>query len=325
VSKQSVVKSYQVIYGDPDTPKDEWQICHNHLRMPPDYIQEIYVRQPNFQLETQARAYRDPAFRAAIEQHMYIGSRTPETKRYSMRPVPPEQDYVARMEARTDYVRFAEYHYEWTYPELINGFVHFYASEEDACKDKRSKLGFERYMRTVMERGEDDMQYYCKLYDQPYAADVTLHFAITAEEIARVYRVGPRSCMSGDAEGEQLSVQAYAVDPIAVAYIIRGDDQDNVIARTVVNRDTKKYVRIYGDRHRMRAKMEELGYAQDDYALCGTKLRVLRCSRGYVRTPYLDGGAHVTNMTEDGEFHIIPAREPIQEPTIYRNAFGTRW
>lgn len=247
--------SYQVLYGHPDKPHDEWEIYRMNLTDPPEYIQEYYIRRPNW----------EEAYFAKLDK------RDPKTiRRYVMRKTPPDQDYVARFAAREDYVRFMERDLPRHYmAELIEGKVFFYDTESDALKDKRSNLPFKRFLRTKLYMGEWQVADKCREYNIPYADGCELKFAETEEDILRVYRLGPRSCMAGDSKHEQEQLRAYAKKPIAVAYVTCKDgDEEEIIARVICNTKRKQYISsAYGDCDKITALLREAGYTCNSNAL----------------------------------------------------------
>jgi hypothetical protein len=278
-------KTFEVIMGDPAVPMDEWDITESNLRDDPKYIQEHYVRRRNWD-----RAYlwdKNPEIYGNEVRQVYV-----------MRQTPPERDYHARFAARTDYVKFPHYpgsfynREAFYYPELIEGSVHFYASQKDAMKDKRTIMKLPRYLRSVMEMSDEyDVREICERYNYNYSEGVTLKFATTREEIRWVYENGPRSCMTDSCEGYVHPVEAYACAPIGVAYLVDEQDHEHIMARTVVNMEAKGFVRIYGCSALMQAALEKEGYERNQYTLSGLKLLKL-CDKGQTHpvTPYLDGG-----------------------------------
>lgn len=123
-----------------------------------------------------------------------------------------------------------------------------------------------------------------------------LKIARTREEIARVYRDGPESCMSGgkanyrgistkDGVIDIHAAEVYASADCGVAYLERGK---NITARTVMNMKDKKYTRLYGDEYRLLNALEKAGYSEGTLNGC----ELLRISRndGRFVVPYLDRG-----------------------------------
>lgn len=132
-----------------------------------------------------------------------------------------------------------------------------------------------------------------------------LCFATTENEIEQVYLNGPSSCMSKDLSCYESSfhpVRVYSYPGTAVAYIKRGD---NIVARVLVNTETKHFGRIYGDLPTLERLLNEAGY--DKGCMCGTKLQKI-IEDGRLVAPYIDYhgylndcGDHV-EISDDGEY-----------------------
>lgn len=79
-------------------------------------------------------------------------------------------------------------------------------------------------------------------------------YAKTQEEIIRVYRFGPHSCMKG-----RVSVAAYAKGDLAVAYLTH-IKSGRIVARAVVWPKKGLYWRMYGDSKRLQHSLAYRGY-----------------------------------------------------------------
>lgn len=132
-----------------------------------------------------------------------------------------------------------------------------------------------------------------------------LKFAKSAEEISHVYQNGPDSCMSAGihkySSNKKHPSVAYAGPDLAVAYL---EDNDRILARSVVWPEKKIYVRFYGDVERLRAALERQGYKQGD--LSGARMaRIPFVVEGKSKRfvfPYLDRNNFVT---DDGEYLVV--------------------
>lgn len=153
-----------------------------------------------------------------------------------------------------------------------------------------------------------------KIMDQLSSMDssaVKLGVAITADDIAKVYRGGPGSCMSYEKfrgkmgqfkDGEQYNpVRAYAYpldrteivpesgNTLGVAYL--GNlDIGKVKARAVVDVERKMYTRIYGVPY-FESILESAGYRRADVDISKQKLSLITLPNGEVCFPYLDFNA----------------------------------
>lgn len=142
-------------------------------------------------------------------------------------------------------------------------------------------------------------------------AKVEIDFAITANEIADVYRYGPNSCMSEDKGIYNLrdatlgyyafsvpSLYAYPYDrteivpgsgnSLAVAYVRSERSPLHYKSRALVCMERKVFPRIYGDIAPMLAGLTRLGYTQQKDMIMGVPLSVKKCSDGRYLCPYID-------------------------------------
>lgn len=178
-----------------------------------------------------------------------------------------------------------------------DGMVAFTESDEkgDADQQTRIKPGvyLQRFYADLLSKQQ------IKDWSGEFAGqfeDGKLLFATTKEEMERVYRRGPRSCMT-ESKGRYLSnphhpVHAYAAGDLAVAYIERGG---SISARALCWPEKKLYGRVYGDLARITPLFKKEGYKQG--SLAGAKL--LRIDMKYdgreaVVCPFIDGDGGVT-------------------------------
>ena len=139
-----------------------------------------------------------------------------------------------------------------------------------------------------------------------------LKFATTEEEIVKVYKTGPNSCMRNCD-----SVRVYATEDVAVAYL---ELDDEIVARSVVciNKDIGlQYVRAYGLVDVMVAALERGGYVSG--SLEGCKLRHILDGYSRIVMPYLDGGMGIYEPSCGDEFVVASAYGDIR----YSSTSGT--
>lgn len=122
----------------------------------------------------------------------------------------------------------------------------------------------------------------------------------------RIYKTGPESCMQGSP-----LVRCYAnpKNHLALAYMTNA--RGHVTYRTIVNTETKKYVRIYGDDDDddvdyFVASLNQEGYRRDGEALLGETINVIDlkcnyCSNTVPTGPYLDGDYQLVSLTTPTE------------------------
>ncbi|HET9285737.1 MAG TPA: hypothetical protein VFR24_27620 [Candidatus Angelobacter sp.] len=165
--------------------------------------------------------------------------------------------------------------------------------------------------------------------------DIRLNIARTADEIERVYKAGPRSCMDGNHNFRHLPchpVRMYAGPDLAVAYLepengkrscgyceengcCTGDcgldHSSSVTGRVVIWPERKLFSRIYGDTDRLKLALMKEGYKPTE-SLEGAKLAKQpaktkhpdtgRPIAGFV-APFIDGTARY--VVEDGNYLVI--------------------
>jgi hypothetical protein len=140
------------------------------------------------------------------------------------------------------------------------------------------------------------------------------------EDYKRVYISGPSSCMSYDESGKgfgRLMVDDVFVHPCEVyahpdndLEIVWCEVQDNIVARTIINKKRMQYPRIYAKEsvgnaeQRLKGYLEDLGYTQYDHALADQKLLRISPTK-YPRAiicPYIDSSNLGVEVHDD---HLV--------------------
>ncbi len=137
---------------------------------------------------------------------------------------------------------------------------------------------------------------------------LTLHSSTDEEDFERVYLEckNTGSCMSHPASywglyvGGKLyhPVRAYAFDSVCVLWVTDSDGQ--IIGRTVGNKYSKEYVRVYyngevlNSRNKVELMLEKDGWTHNEYALEYCEIDRVEDSKGRIICPYIDGIAGVT-------------------------------
>lgn len=138
----------------------------------------------------------------------------------------------------------------------------------------------------------------------------TVYFAETPDEIERVYREGPSSCMSYTSDNyvsKNYPVRVYGAGDIAIAYVKNNDGK--ILARTLVRLKTKMFVGIYSSCYTASMALNSLlitqGYIKEAKALIGAKLMYVENNKLF-DLPYLDGNLSVSIADQkDGEACLI--------------------
>ena len=140
------------------------------------------------------------------------------------------------------------------------------------------------------------------------------------EDYKNVYINGPSSCMAYDEDGKNfgaLKVDGVFVHPCEVyahpendLEIVWCEVQDNIVARTIINKKRMQYPRIYAKEsvgnaeQRLKGYLDDLGYTQHDLALTNQKL--LRISpTNYphaIICPYIDNSNLGVDVNDD---HLV--------------------
>ena len=172
------------------------------------------------------------------------------------------------------------------------GKIAFTADEAQGIADKQTRMKPGRYLRQFYSRhiSEGDIRDYARQFAGMYDP-VVLRFAATADEIEVVYVIGPRSCMSYEADHFDSPIhpaRMYACGDLQVAYLqMSEDDEDQQItARAVVWPERKIYSTIYGDADRLEPALEREGYREGQ--LSGARLTRHEHDGCFV-VPYVDG------------------------------------
>lgn len=189
----------------------------------------------------------------------------------------------------------------------------YYRNTKDLVRDVRTRSTPERFfIREVglSEKEARNIGANMKLKMQP--PPCTLHFAYTIEDIERVYKNGPNSCMSGDKNfydgietfiSSKYNPQAtapvacYHSFDLAVAYI--KDYQDRIVGRAVVNTNDKTYARGYGNTRALIQSLNAAGYEHNRNAIEGCHILNIHLdgAEEYMLQPYLDKATE-----ENGDF-----------------------
>lgn len=134
-------------------------------------------------------------------------------------------------------------------------------------------------------------------------------FASSPDDIERVYREGPSSCMDG---GHRFRspvhpARVYGAGDLAVAYLERGG---RITARAVCWPERKSYSTVYGDSARLESALGALGY-RDDGAFDGARLLRIEAYGRFV-CPYIDAEYDVV---DSGDFLRLAGEGNGSRPT----------
>lgn len=134
-----------------------------------------------------------------------------------------------------------------------------YGQQDRQVRMSPSKYLARFYGKIIAER---TIKNWCAAYKRIHGSEHQLKFAYTADDIVRVYRVGPHSCMKNSER-----VAAYAGPDLAVAYVER---KGRIVARAVVWPKKKWYYTMYGDRELLKHLLDAEGFTY--HSLVGARL-----------------------------------------------------
>lgn len=177
-------------------------------------------------------------------------------------------------------------------------------SHEYGCQDRQVVTTVGRYLKKFTTGLSDEQIRHWSDVHRSYYGPPVVRFALGADDIQHVYHKGPRSCMGGEEHppesfSGEYPCRIYDGPDTAVAYL---EQDGRVTARTIVrlDRTPMTFIRLYGDATLLRARLERLGFEEDEeLSLDGVRLRLSRDGRGRVVAPYLDGMQTVDSSDED--------------------------
>jgi hypothetical protein len=229
---------------------------------------------------------------------------TPLPKKWDLEPV---KDHFAHLE-----------------PEKHPGMICFTENDELGVLDRVTVLSPGRYISRFYEtEGKMDDDRRRKLITQIDPSGELL-YAWTPEEISRVYKEGPSSCMDG-AHSFSTPVwppAVYGAGDLALAYTV--NNKGRIQSRCLVWPEKKLYGRIYGDVQRMQQQLEDEGYETERCDVqtadgngahfIGAKiLKVPMKDPFYAVMPYFDD---IGICVDGGEYWITAAGEPWKDDEL---------
>jgi len=147
----------------------------------------------------------------------------------------------------------------------------------------------------------DDVRAWQALLDKSNS----VQFATTPDECVRVYINGPGSCMGGKKSlgTTRHPAQVYgAPGDVVIAYLNGANGEP--IARAVCWQEKKRYGRIYGDKDRLKPRLDAMGYEQKD--IKGAKVRCVYTNKDEhtLIMPYIDCVGYAT-ISDCGKFVVL--------------------
>lgn len=200
------------------------------------------------------------------------------------------------------------------------GMIAYTQSPTHGVMDRQTVTRAGRFLRQFAKDGASDED--VKQMAAHIASSLSSQFKHSREreDYKNVYINGPSSCMAYDESGKgfgRLMVDGVFVHPCEVyahpdndLEIVWCEINDNVVARTIINKARMQYPRIYAKEsvgnaeQRLKEYLDDLGYTQHDLALTNQKL--LRISpTNYPRAiicPYIDSSNLGVDVNDD---HLV--------------------
>ncbi|KQS84286.1 hypothetical protein [Rhizobium sp. Leaf383] len=188
--------------------------------------------------------------------------------------------------------------------DTIPGRISYYQTPEKRARDIRTPIKPGRWLTKYFSDILTEVQIHELALEWSNACNLQA-FKLTqdADEIERIYRHGPNSCMTftnGGYRGSCHPARVYAGPDLGVAYL---GETTKATARAVVWPAKKLFGRIYGDESRLQAALIAGGYqhaSTDDFD--GARLQRIRHGYGDYVLPYLD----VTcGADDDGQYIVL--------------------
>lgn len=286
---------------DSGPPDDSWAVCCSLCRQEYELQRAAYdalILRADVLIDLSRRRYNDPALarmdKTADEKITFaISDREREQWQYRERERFRTGQYTAvpwdHLEPREPY-RYP--HCSVTKP----GLIAYTKSDEHGVQDRQTAVKPGRYLKEFFPDMTDETIRDWVSECQGITFD--LKIATTADDIIRVYRGGPSSCMSHDESSYSSSihpVSVYGDSDLAIAYY---GDIDHASGRAIIWPDKKLHGRIYGGEYTMKALLEREGYTYG--SMSGALIRAISDRGSYVM-PYVDGIDRADTTIKNGK------------------------
>lgn len=211
-------------------------------------------------------------------------------------------------------------------PAIPMHFLHVAESDQsmvaytpDAAKglrDVRVTIKPGKYLQKFYpDMSEEDVRRRANRHRDEYSTE-DVAFAVTPEEVVRVYTTGPSSCMKHSAKAfptQRHPAEVYgACESLVVAYL---DRDSGISGRAVcdISSNPPKYSRVYGDDN-LRSKLERMGFVPaGSGGLAGIRLPKLHDAWGRILMPYVDWNSF---GYEDGDHIVIGENRSVKQLTL---------
>lgn len=186
----------------------------------------------------------------------------------------------------------------------VPGKVAYFASIETMLADKPTRTSPEMFRDRWLATAPDEVK--CAFDTEILGKtlpEVKFIPNTDADGWERIYAEGPHSCMAGS---DLVRQYAHPDNHLALAYLESSDGK--ITSRTIVNQNTKAWIRVYGSNGAVFATaLKRLGYHADEGdSLQGELIHVTyqtcsRCDDEIAIGPYLDGDERTVRGSNDGK------------------------
>ena len=207
--------------------------------------------------------------------------------------------------------------------DTATGLINYYADVAAMIRGKRTETRPGRFLTRffVDPDGNAPSNASVKKFAEllkAHAERYELRFVDTSDEMRKVYKKGPGSCMQYPRLAHEViceddivrnlhPVAVYQSPDIELAYMVDTMREDKIMSRCLIDRrdpEKRKHGIIYGEVTGMDNMLKEKGIEGARYGLNGCRIRKLRladCHRSYLM-PYIDY-AEIVGEHSDGEGH----------------------
>jgi hypothetical protein len=222
-----------------------------------------------------------------------------------------------------DKLHVIEAHFVYRSEDKNTPLISYIPDEKHGEEDRRLKTKLGKYLNKYYSNilTEDTIRTLSTEYNSgtiPY----TLHIAEGADEIETVYReCATGSCMSKDRDfwpyydsAGVHPTHVYDSPDVDLAYV--KDPQGRIVARTLINKLTNTWVRIYGHEKAMLYLLRQKDIDTQS-GLLGVRLKRIDIEDRGVVCPYLDGEYTYVTMGDEW-LTVVDDRDDIDQP-IYKH------
>ena len=207
------------------------------------------------------------------------------------------------------------------------GLINYYADVAAMMRGKRTETRPGRFLARffVDHMGNEPSNASVKLFSEmlkAHAERYELRFVETSDEMRKVYKNGPSSCMQYPRLAHEVlceddfvrnlhPVAVYQSPDIELAYMVDTMREDKIMSRCLIDRrdpEKRKHTIIYGEVTGMQNMLKEKGIESVGDGLCGCRIRKLRLSdsSNTYLMPYIDYADEVGEHNDDeGHWFVI--------------------